>query len=78
MTLHLARAMGMSDIDQVSFAISPDIQVSNSTTAFVKLVNSGNWYRCNLSGLTASCDTSGGLDLAAVDQLRVVIGSEPP
>jgi hypothetical protein len=60
-----------TNIDSVSFTITPTGGASAPTTVYAQLNGGGSWYSCSLAAGTWSCALSGQTVLAA-SNLRVV------
>jgi hypothetical protein len=68
-----------TSITAVSFTITPAAGVGQVVWVQVRLVSTGSWFTCDVSGApVVTCDTtgSGGVTVAAADQFRVVAQSQ--
>ena len=65
-------ATNPSQLDSVSFSLSPQARNPAATTVQVQLVTGGSWTSCSVASGTWTCAPSGGVAVSAANELNVV------
>jgi archaellin len=65
-------ASNPSQLDSVSFTLTPQAGNPAATTVQVQLVTGGSWTSCTVASGTWTCAPSGGVAVSAANELNVV------